>query len=105
MRKDVCTCINKPQRPRWFCKALETFGLDIDDVDNGLHQAGEIENVDAANAESQSQASCTDQSVTAGEDEPVLSQTRAGAETTAPSDCGGKFIYKIDEYCQAHSYG
>ena len=106
MRRDVCRCINRDQkRPRWFLKELERLGIDINGIDNGDHQAGEIENVDAANAESQSQASCTDQSVTAGEDEPVLSQTSAGAETTAPSDCGGKFIYKIDEDCQAHSYG
>ena len=105
MRKDVCGCMSRPQRPRWFLKELERLGIDINGIDNGDHQADEIENVDAANAESQSQASCTDQSVTAGEDEPVLSQTSAGAETTAPSDCGGKFIYKIDEFCQAHSYG
>ena len=85
------------------------MGLDIDDVDNGLGESGAIENVDAAKAESKPQetekAARTAQSVTAGEDEPVLSQTSAGAETTAPSDCGGKFIYKIDEFCQAHSYG
>ena len=109
MRGDVCRCINRPQRPRWFLKELERLGIDINGIDNGDHQADEIENVDAANAESQPQetekASCTAQSVTAGEDEPVLSQTRARAETTAPSDCGGKFIYKIDEDCQAHSYG
>ena len=111
MRKDVYYYTRWPdRRPKWFCNALKKLGLDIDDVDNGLGESGAIENVDATKAESKPQdtekAARTAQSVTAEKNEPVLFQTHLlRAETTAPSDCGGKFIYYFDEDCQAHSYG
>ena len=109
MRKDVCLCITKnPQSPKWFAEELQRLQIDIKDIDVG-HIDNEIGNVASAKAESKPQetekAARTAQSVTAEENEPVLLQTRARAETTAPSDCGGKFIYKFDEDCQAHSYG
>ena len=113
MRKDVSNCINKkPHRPKWFTEELQRLQIDIKDIDVGYAEDDEIGNVASAiklKAESKPQetekAARTAQSVTAEENEPVLSQTRARAETTAPSDCGGKFIYKFDEDCQAHSYG
>ena len=110
MRKDVHYFTTTPhRRPKWFKFIVKKLGLDIDNVDNGLGESGAIENVDATKAESKPQdtekAARTAQSVTAEENEPALFQTHARAETTAPSDCGGKFIYYFDEDCQAHSYG
>ena len=113
MRKDVSNCINrKPHRPKWFTDELQRLQIDIKDIDVGDAEDDEIGDVASAiklKAESKPQetekAARTAQSVTAEENEPVLLQTRARAETTAPSDCGGKFIYKVDEDCQAHSYG
>ena len=107
MRKDVCLCITRnPQIPKWLTEELQKLQIDIKDIDDGHAEDDEIGNVASAKAESKPQkAARTAQSVTAEENEPVLLQTRARAETTAPSDCGGKFIYKFDEDCQAHSYG
>ena len=112
MRKDVSNCINKkPHRPKWFTEELQRLQIDIKDIDVGNAEDDEIGNAAAIKLKAESKpqetekAARTAQSVTAEENEPVSLQTRARAETTAPSDCGGKFIYKFDEDCQAHSYG
>ena len=112
MRKDVCLCITKnPQSPKWFTEELQKLQIDIKDIDVGYAEDDEIGNAAAIKLKAESKpqetekAARTAQSVTAEENEPVSLQTRARAETTAPSDCGGKFIYKFDEDCQAHSYG
>ena len=119
MRKDVCTCINrKPHSPKWFTDALEKLGIDIDGLDDGLDEASENENVDAAKAESKPQetekATCTAQSVNPGLDlaqrvaetpRPAWTSHSEGPRCRLQQKTGGKFIYKFDEDCQAHSYG
>lgn len=99
MRKDVTTLISKtPKRAKWFTQAVERLGIDIDGVPADPDEADEID-VDEANAKSEppeTEATSTAQSADTKKEKPLHGMP---AETT------GKYIYRFDEDCQAHSYG
>ena len=116
MRRDVAICVNKrTHRPKWFTDELVKLRIDMDEIDAAVDEADESDNVDEATAESKPQetekAACTAQSVNSGMDlaqrgaEKRRSAKTSHSEGPCSKPSGGKFIYKFDEDCQAHSYG